>query len=109
MHADKISFSQVTKASRRDLGLSGFNVLFGLKDEKVKTASVDSRLYDGMMSVEGRLDLSGRQAVLDLDAAVHSVTAAKLDSLVKQFGTSKEGLIHAFTGTGANRLPLRGE
>jgi hypothetical protein len=108
MHADKISFSQVTKASRRDLGLSGFNVLFGLKDEKVKTASVDSRLYDGMMSVEGRLDLSGRQAVLDLDAAVHSVTAAKLDSLVKQFGNIEGRLNSRFHWHWSESSTLKG-
>jgi hypothetical protein len=86
MSAEKINFSQTAKTYKRDLEFSNFNARFGLKDEKTKTFSLDSRLYDGLASADGHLDLSGSQAVWDLDTVVRAVTAAKLASLVKQFG-----------------------
>ena len=86
MSAEKINFSQTAKAYKHDLEFSNFSALFGLKDEKVKTVSLRSRLYDGLTSVDGRLDLSGAQAVWDFDTVVRTVTVMKLDSLIKQFG-----------------------
>jgi len=85
VHADKISFSQATKAYARDLEFSAFKAIFDLKDPQVKNVSVTSRLYDGSANAQGRLNLKGPRPVLSFDTVVRSVTAAKLDSLVKQF------------------------
>jgi len=86
MSAEKINFSQVSKSYKHDLEFSNFSALFDFKSEKIKTVNVNSRLYDGLISADGRLDLSGSRTAVDLNAVVRSVTAMKLDSLVKQFG-----------------------